>query len=507
MNEENKTMIRVMDPIRTWSKFAVLVAMLLAGTSAQAASNLLAPPNLVLIIADDLAWDDVGCYGHPTIRTPNLDRLAREGMRFTKGFVTAASCSPSRASMITGRYPHNTDAEELHWAVPKAQVTFVEKLREAGYWTAAAGKWHLGEALKERFDLVKEADPSGFQLPTGKDGKPATVIKAKGDQSGCIDWVPTLQGRPKDKPFFLWLAALDPHRDYEEGISSRPYRLEEVRVPAYLPDVVEVRKDLALYYEEITRLDDFVGQVLDELEKQGVADNTFILFLSDNGRPFPRDKTTLFEGGIKTPWLIRWPKGVKPGMVCDRLVSSVDIAPTMLTLAGLKPGPTIQGKDFSALLKKPTAKFREYVYGEDNWHDYADRARAVRSERFKYIRNDYPELPNTPPADGVRSPSYQAMQRLRDKGFLTEDKLTCFKAREPEEFYDLINDPNEIKNLANDPRFASELRRHQDALAAWTKETKDVMPSKRSPDEFDRETGKPLPNRVRPRPGKAAMNP
>lgn len=505
MNEEDKSMMSVMERIRTWSKLAALLVMLCAGTSVQAASNLTTPPNLVLIIADDLAWDDVGCYGHPTIRTPNLDRLAREGMRFTKGFVTAASCSPSRASMITGRYPHNTDAEELHWPVPKEQVTFVEKLREAGYWTAAAGKWHLGDALKDRFDQIKEADPSGFQLPTGKDGKPAAVIKAKGDQSGCIDWVPTLKDRPKDKPFFLWLASLDPHRDYEEGISSRPYKLEEVRVPSYLPDVPDVRKDLALYYEEITRLDGFVGQVLDELEKQGVADNTFILFLSDNGRPFPRDKTTLFEGGIKTPWLIRWPKGVKPGTVCDQLVSSVDIAPTMLTLAGLKPGPTIQGKDFSALLKKPTTKFREYVYGEDNWHDYADRARAVRSDRFKYIRNDYPDLPNTPPADGVRSLSYQAMQRLRDKGFLTEDKLTCFKSRAPEEFYDLTNDPNEMKNLANDPRFASELRRHQEALAAWTKETKDVMPAKRSPDEFDRETGKPLPNRVRPRPSKAEM--
>jgi N-sulfoglucosamine sulfohydrolase len=486
----------------------VLLWLLLVGSftgSLLATKPANARPNLILIIADDLAWDDVGCYGHPTLRTPNIDRLAREGMRFTRAFVTASSCSPSRASMLTGRYPHNTDAEELHWPVPKEQITFVEQLRATGYWTAAAGKWHLGPAMKERFDLVKEADPAGFQLPSGANGKPATVIKAKGDQSGCADWVPALQERPKDKPFFLWLASLDPHRDYEENISPKPYRPEEVIVPPYLPDIAAVRKDLALYYDEITRLDGFIGQVLAELDKQGVAENTLILFLSDNGRPFPRDKTTLYDGGIKTPFIVRWPKGVKAGLVCDRLVSSIDIAPTVLTLAGVKMSPTIQGRDFSSLLRKPTSQSREFIYAEDNWHDYTDRARAVRSERFKYIHNDYPELPNTPPADGVRSLTYQAMERLRDLGYLTKDKLACFEPRSAEEFYDLANDPFELRNLAQDLRYASELRRHRAALAAWTKETNDVMPARRSPDEFNRETGEPLPNRVRPRPGKSSL--
>ncbi len=121
-------------------------------------------PNVVLIIADDMAWDDCGAYGNPKVRTPNIDRLAREGMRFDRAFVTASSCSPSRSSILTGRYPHNTGAEELHWPLPPEQVTFVEKLKASGYWTAAAGKWHLGNAVKDRFDVVREADPSGFQL-------------------------------------------------------------------------------------------------------------------------------------------------------------------------------------------------------------------------------------------------------------------------------------------------------------------------------------------------------
>ena len=115
-------------------------------------------PNIVLLIADDMAWDDCGAYGHKTVRTPNLDKLARQGMRFDRAFLTASSCSPSRSSMITGRYPHSTGAQQLHWPLPPDQVTFVELLKKAGYWTAAAGKWHLGDAVKDRFDLVKEAN-------------------------------------------------------------------------------------------------------------------------------------------------------------------------------------------------------------------------------------------------------------------------------------------------------------------------------------------------------------
>src|SRR3954454_9445594 len=128
-------------------------------------------PNIVLIIADDMAWDDCGAYGNRKARTPNIDRLAREGMRFDRAFVTVSSCSPSRSSLITGRYPHNTDAEELHWPLPPEPVGFVETLRATGYRTAAAGKWHLGNPAKQKFDLVREADPSGFQLGTGKDAK------------------------------------------------------------------------------------------------------------------------------------------------------------------------------------------------------------------------------------------------------------------------------------------------------------------------------------------------
>ena len=346
-------------------------------------------PNIVLIIADDMAWDDCGAYGNRKVRTPNIDRLAREGMRFDRAFVTASSCSPSRSSLITGRYPHNTDAEELHWPLPPEQVTFVEKLKASGYWTAAAGKWHLGSAVKDRFDSCARPTPRASNCRSGRMPRQRMTTGGSGAaQSGCDQWVPVLRDRPRDKPFFLWLASLDPHRDYQPGAIPEPHRPEDVTVPPYLPDVPEVRKDLALYYDEISRLDHYVGEVLAELDRQGVAGDTLVLFLSDNGRPFPRCKTTLYDSGIRTPFLVRWPGHVRPGSRCGSLVSTIDIAPTVLRLAGIEPGPTFQGKDLSPLLKDPTAKVRDFVFAERNWHDYAAHGRAVRSERFKYIRND-----------------------------------------------------------------------------------------------------------------------
>ena len=276
---------------------------LLSSSPAQALDN---RPNIVFIIADDMAWDDLGCAGNSNVRTPNIDRLAKGGMRFTNAFLTISSCSPSRASIITSTYPHQTDAEQLHWPLPADRLTFTELLKSSGYWTAAAGKWHLGNFVKDRFDEVREADVSGFQLPTGKAAKEGKITqKVIGDaRSGCDQWVPVLKARPKNKPLFAWLAALDPHRDYDKDILDKPHRPEDVKLPPYVTDTIKSRQDYALYYDEITRLDRFVGDVVEELQRQNIYENTFILFISDNGRPFPRDKTTLYDSGIKTPFIV-----------------------------------------------------------------------------------------------------------------------------------------------------------------------------------------------------------
>ncbi len=501
--------VPVLSPLRAFVPLLLLAGavfgLLLVPAARGAESH---PPNLVLIIADDMAWNDCGAYGHPSIRTPSLDRLAREGMKFDNAFLTISSCSPSRASIITGRYPHNTNAEELHFPLPSDQKTFVEFLRKAGYWTAAAGKWHLGDEVRDRFDEIRETDTSGFQLPTGEAGQAGKFIETlEGEaQSGCTEWVPLLKDRPKDKPFFLWLAALDPHRDYHENIIPNGHQPGDVRLPPYHPDTPEVRKDYTMYYDEIARLDSYVGKVVAELEAQGILEDTCILFISDNGRPFPRDKTTLYDSGIRTPWIVYWPGHVMAGSVSKRLVSSVDIAPTMLELAGAEAPDTLEGVSFLPTLTNPNAKIRDYIFAEKNWHDFEDHARGARDERYKYIRNYYADLPLTPPADAVRSLTYESMLKLKEEGKLTTEQSICFRQPRPEEeLYDTQADPHELNNLATDPEYAATLQRLRDALTTWEKETGDYAPDLRTADEFDRVTGIPTDARVRPRHSKAQM--
>lgn len=429
-------------------------------------------PNFVVLIADDMGWNDCGAYGHPRIRTPNLDRLAREGLRFDRAFLTTSSCSPSRASILTGRYPHATGAAELHMPLPLSQRLLTEPLREVGYYTAAAGKWHLGAPAKARFDLVREG----------------------GGPSGCENWLQVLRERPKDRPFFLWLAAVDPHRPYSPKPLPQPHAAGDAVVPPYLPDAPAVRADLGQYYDEIARMDGYVGRVLTELDRQDAARDTLVLFLSDNGRPFPRCKTTLYDDGIRTPFLVRYPARVKAGGVSSRLVSSVDLAPTVLDLAGVKALPTFQGKSFAALLAKPDAKVRDHAFAEHNWHDYRAHERAARSERYTYIRNWLPELPGTPPADAVRSPTFQLMREWRDAGKLAPEQRGCFTLPRPtEELYDLQRDPNSLRNLAADPDYREPLAELRKALDRWREETGDTFNQDTlTPDRFDRETGNPL---------------
>lgn len=448
----------------------LLVVLLILGTGAvesQAQAPATGKPNFIVFIADDMAWDDCGTYGHEKIQTPHLDQLAADGMKFTEAFLTCSSCSPSRSSIITGRYPHSTGAHQLHLPLPASQVTFVEKLKDSGYYTAAAGKWHLGTPTESKFDHV------------------TTKLN---------QWVNTLKQRPKDKPFCMWFATTDPHRPYERNIIPRPHLNEDVIVPPYLPDTPEVRSDLALYYDEITRLDSVMGRVRQELKEQGVADNTMIVFLSDNGRPFPRCKTTVYDSGVKTPWIVAWPAKVKAGTVCKSLISSVDLAPTLLELAGLEVGETFQGKSFKPLLENPNATIRTHIYAEHNWHDFEDFGRAVRSRRYKYIRNFYPDIPGTPPADAVRSPTYTVMRELRDQNKLTEDQRSCFVVPRPEvELYDLEKDPHELNNLAGKPEYQKVEQELRAELDQWQEATYDHLPRNRRPDEFHRETGEQLP--------------
>lgn len=436
-----------------------------------AAAPLADRPNIVLLIADDLGAEDLPSFGNKAVKAPNLTRLAARGMRFDRAFVVTSSCSPSRCSLLTGRYPHSHGAPRLHEPLPADQVTFVEKLKEAGYYTAIAGKTHVGPSALKAFDLVA----------------------AGGGPSGCGNWVESLKGRPKDRPFLAWLAAVDPHRDYQPGTIPDPHQPADVVIPPYLPDNPSTRKDLALYYDEVARLDTFIGDVLDELDRQGVAENTLVIFLSDNGRPFPRGKTTLYDSGVRTPMIIRWPAKVKPGTTCASLISSIDLGPTILTLAGLPVPKSFQGVDASPLLQDPTATVRDHLINEKNWHDFDDHARSVRTPRYNYIRNSYTDIPLTPPADAVRGPTFQEMIRLNDQGKLPDNQRACFTLPRPAELlFDTEADPQELVNLADDPRHAETLIMLRETLNRWAEQTHDRVPQTRTSDRYDRRTGEAL---------------
>jgi arylsulfatase A-like enzyme len=426
-------------------------------------------PNFLIMIADDAGWNDAGAYGHPHIHTPGIDRLAEEGMLFTNAYLTISSCSPSRASIMTGQYPHNTGAPHLHMPLPEDKLIFPGELKNQGYYTAAAGKWHLGPKRSE-FDTIVGGGPSG-----------------------CENWVSTLKNRPKDKPFFMWFAAIDPHRGYEENIIPDPHTKDDAMVPPFLPDNKTTRIDLAMYYDEIGRLDDYMRAVLDELATQGIADNTVVIYMSDNGRPFPRCKTRLYDSGIKTPFIVRWPKVIEAGKLSHSLISSIDLAPTILDLAGANIPEQMQGTSFSKILYEPIEQVRDAIYAEHNWHDYQAHERAVRTEDYLYIRNAFPELNANPPADAVRSPTYQKMIEMYENGELEKDQMDCFISPRPaEELFDVVNDPFQLTNLADNPAYAEALDSMRYKLDAWIEKTNDTIPSNPIPDKFDRWTGEKL---------------
>ncbi|MBO9154454.1 sulfatase [Chitinophaga sp. GCM10012297] len=436
-------------------------------------------PNIILIIADDLGWNDVGCYGNTAVRTPNIDRLAKDGIRFNNVFVTSSSCSPSRTSIITGRYPHSTGAAELHTPLPADQTFFPEILKKNGYYTAQAGKWHEGPHTKRAYDTL--------------------ITGAKNGVGGEGMWLSVLKDRPKNKPFFCWFAAFDAHRPWQPDTALQPHDPSKVIVPPMLADTKETREDLAAYYNEIARLDRYVGEINDELQRQGIAENTIVIFMSDNGRPFPGNKTRLNDAGVKTPFIIKWPQSGKKGMECDGLISAVDIAPTLLEIAQAPAVPVIQGKSFAALFKDPGQPFREYVFTEHNWHDYEAYERAVRTRDFLYIFNGRPQFPNQGPLDAVNSPSFKALLTAKGKGALTKLQNDIFLSPRPaEELYDLGKDGDQANNLASDSRFAATKKKLSSVLTQWQKETGDTQPAALTPDWYDRVTGeKTDKNKVR----------
>lgn len=452
-------------------------------------------PNILVLIADDISRDDFGCYGHPVIRTPHIDSLAADGVRFTNAILTTSSSSPSRASILTGRYPHNTGACELHSAIGAEQITVAGVLKAAGYYTAQAGKWHFGNSASTPAGPVQQDfDRTGGGSNDG------------GGPSGSERWVEYLRERPADKPFFMWFASHDAHRGWDDNRSLERYDPGKVVVPRFFVDDAPSREDFACYYYEVSRFDHFVGKVVAELRRQGVYDDTFIVILADNGRPFARAKTRLLPDGICTPFIVRYPAGMRTkAEVCNSLVSVIDLAPTLTDIAGVATPRTFQGRSFKSLLEHPGRKFRTYAFAEHNWHDFEACERMVCTDRYLLIENSRPRLNAQGATDIMKGGSGRSLLAAYAAGRLDSLQADIFVTpRPPVELYDYSSDPQQTKNLAAEkPAVLAELL---GVLRRWQAETHDTVPDRLTPDWYSRETAVKLPafGERREMPGKAA---
>ena len=451
--------------------FTRLSSLCLCGFSLLSFESQSQKPNIIIFLADDVSWNDLGCYGNKEVKTPNIDALAKSGIRFTNFFLTASSCSPSRNSIITGRYPHNTGAAELHTEPPLEMVSFPEMLRQQGYYTAQAGKFHMGKYALRGFDVTNEN------------------AKLNGDGGENL-WIKTLQECPKEKPFLLWYASYDAHRPWGPNDFSETHLPAEVKPPFYLADVKATKGDLARYYDEIARFDHAIGQVVGELRKQKILENTIIVIMADNGRPFPHSKTRVNDRGMKTPFVVFWPKGIgEREKVCKSLVSSIDIAPTILELASVKIPESVQGVSFCTLLDRPEKTFRNYVFAEHNWHDYEAHERMVRSKDFLYILNSRPQFANSGPADALGSLSFKDLLDLRENGSITPVQADVFLSPRPaEELYKIVSDPDQVKNLGSLPEYQNDLKSLRQVLTEWMDQTGDDIPQNLTKDWYTKDS-------------------
>ena len=429
-------------------------------------------PNIIVFIADDVSWDDIGVYGNDQVVTPNIDNLAKNGLIFNNAYLTTSSCSPSRNSILTGRYPHNTGAAELHTEPPLDMTSFPEILKDKGYYTLQAGKFHMGEYAKRGFHEVH-------------DNKQINGL------GGEDYWVEGLKERPKSKPFFMWYASYDAHRTWGENEFSGTHNPEKIVVPDYLVNGSLTRLDLANYYDEITRFDHYIGEVVNELKAQGEYENTYIIVMADNGRPFPHSKTRLNDQGVKTPFIVHHPRSIMSNKKSNSLISAVDIASTILDIAGITPSESFQGNSFLNIINNPELKFRNYVFAEHNWHDYESYQRMVRNEKYLYIKNSRPQFPQEGPLDAINSPTYIDLKDAEKNKTISKVQAEIFiKPRPSEELYDLSNDPFQYKNLLEEGDIPQDYELLKKILNQWINDTGDTFPEKLTKDWYLREQEK-----------------
>lgn len=437
-------------------------------------------PNILFVIADDWSWPHAGVYGDKVVNTPSFNRVASEGILFANSFCAAPTCTASRAAILTGQAPHRLEeGANLHSALSSKFPVYADILEESGYIVGFTGKgW--GPGILE---------------PGGRKRNPAG--QAFKSFSDFLDKV------PNDRPFCFWCGSKEPHRPYgpNSGVKAG-LRLEDVKVPPFLPDTPEVRSDVLDYYYEVQLFDKQVGDLLNELDGRGLAENTLVVVTSDNGMPFPRAKANLYEMGTHMPLAIRWPARIKPGRVVDAFVSHCDFAPTFLEVAGLHPLPEMTGQSLLNILLGDKGDNREIVFTERERHanvrkgDLSYPCRAVRTRDYLYIRNFFPDRwPAGDPemymavgefGDIDESPTKNVVLNGKtDPKLIRFYKLACEK-RPAEELYDIRKDPYNLSNLANNPKYLQTLIELRQALDKWMSDTGDPRAKNPHDDRWDK---------------------
>ena len=402
------------------------------------------PPNILYLHSHDTGRY-LQPYGH-AIPTPNIQRLADQGVLFRKAFCAAPTCSASRACLLTGQYGHSNGMLGLAhrgWSLNDYSQHLVHTLRPAGYHSVLIGEQHI----------AKRPDVIGFDQVLKVDRTHVDTVAPLA--------IETLS-QELPQPFFLSVGFFETHREFFEPSSVRDalYSLP----PANLPDTPEVRRDMAAFKASARSLDQGVGAVLEALDQYGLADDTLIIFTTDHGLAFPGAKATLFDRGLGVFLILRGPGGFQGGKVVDALVSHIDLYPTVCELAGVERPAFLQGVSLMPLIRGETAEIRDAIFAEATWHAAYEPQRAIRTERWKYIRRfgdrRTPVLPNTDD-----SPS----KRLLVEHGWSEQELPR------EQLYDLIFDPNEAQNLVGDPATAQVLDDMRERLERWMEETDDPL--------------------------------
>lgn len=421
-------------------------------------------PNILWITCEDIGID-IGCYGDDYAVTPNIDGLAEQGVRYTNAHATIGVCAPARSTIITGMYPSSIGTQHMRCqgTLPEEIRLYPEYLRGAGYYCTNNAKT----------DYNLQAPPSTWD-----------------ESSNKAHW----RNRPEGQPFFSIFNFTSCHESqirlpagqYQKRIAD--FSPDEIHdpakapIPPYHPDTPEVRQDWARYADMITYMDKEVGAVLEQLEADGLADDTIVFFYSDHGAGMPRHKRWLYDSSTLVPFIVRFPEKYKdwspgaPGETIDRLISFVDLAPTLLSLADIEIPDHMQGHAF---LGRQQAEPRQYIYGfRDRMDDRYDMIRMVRDDRYRYIRNYMPHLPwfhHQYISYMYEMPTMQVWQRLADAGELTGPPATFMALSKPtEELYDTQEDPHEVNNLADSPEHQEILERLRKEHRRWMEEIIDL---------------------------------